>query len=130
MIGLFIASLFGTLLLVRIGAHKFHDMETYSQFNPRSSEAKTITGWLRRKTGYDWHHIHFGIVILIITSILIYLYGLNNPNAILLGIGLSMVADQITPLLDRKSNYFSKEKLLLSIIFHIIICIIAVIFIS
>jgi len=130
MIELFIASLFGTLLLVRIGAHKLHDMETYSQFNPRNSEAKTITGWLRRKTGFDWHHIHFGIIILIITSIWIYLNGLNNPNVILLGIGLSMVADQITPLIDRKSNYFSKEKLMLSIIFHIIIAIIAVIFIS
>jgi len=123
MIILFISTLFLTLLLVRIGAHKFHDMENYGTKDDRS---RTITGFLRIKTGKDWHHIHFGLILLLIASPIILLYGLTTISVILLAIGLSLVADQITPLIDRKSNYFHKNKLILSIIFHLIIAGIAI----
>ena len=49
-----------------------------------------------------------------------------NPAGLLLGIGLSMVADQITPLIDRKKCYFTKARLAESILFHIFIAIIAI----
>ena len=123
---LFLVSLFETLLLVRIGAHKLHDRATYDRFNPRNSKARTFTGWLRRKTGLDWHHIHVGFIILVLILPWILIEGLNIINIILLGVSLSMIADQITPLIDRKSNYFSNKKLLISIIFHIIIALIAI----
>ncbi len=123
---LFIISLFGTLLIVRVLTHKFHDMANYDRFNPRNSKAKTITGWLRRETGFDWHHIHFGFIILIFAILWIVMGGLTFINVIFLGISLSLIVDQITPLIDRKSNYFSKEKLIISIMFHIIISLIAI----
>lgn len=123
---LFLISLFSTLLVIRIIAHNFHDMLNYDRYNPKKSQARTITGWLRRKTGFDWHHIHFGIIILILILPWILINGLNNINIVLLGISLSLIADQITPLIDRKSNYFSNKKLLISIIFHLIIALLAI----
>jgi len=124
---LFLISLFGTFIVVRIIAHNFHDMTNYDRFNPKNSKAKTITGILRRKTGFDWHHIHLGIFILLIVIPWSIIKGLDSINIILLGIGLSLVADQITPLIDRKSNYFSKEKLIISLMFHIVIALIAIV---
>jgi len=123
---LFIASLFVTLGIVRIFAHNLHDKKNYDKNNPRNSKAKTPTGWLRRKTGFDWHHIHIGIILLILIFPWILIRGLNNFNIILLGISLSLIADQITPLIDKKSGYFSTKKLLISIIFHIIIALLAI----
>ena len=101
-------------------------MATYDKHNPRKSQARTITGWLRRKTGLDWHHIHIGAIMLILIVPLIILNGLNTLNLSLLAIGLSLVADQITPLIDRKSNYFSNKKILTSALLHIIIALIAI----
>lgn len=121
----FIIALFGTLLITRIGAHKFHDMINYDKLNPKNSQAKTPTGWLRRKTGFDWHHIHIGFILLTLAIFLIIFQKFNNSNVILLGIGLSMIIDQITPLINRKRNYFSKKMLINSILLHIIITMVA-----
>ena len=129
MIWVFIIVLFGTFLIVRFLAHTCHDMKTYNKNNPKESKAKTITGWLRKKTDFDWHHIHFGFIILFASIISLLIYGFNNINVVFLAIGLSMVADQITPLIDDKSNYFSKEKLLLSALLHVIIALIAILMI-
>lgn len=126
----FIIALFGTLLLIRVLAHRYHDMETYDKKNPRTSQAKTITGWMRRKTGFDWHHIHFGFIILIATIISFFVFRFNRINIIFLAIGLSMISDQITPLIDDKSNYFSKRKLMLSIFTHVFIALIAILLFS
>lgn len=128
MIWTFVISLFVTLFIVRILAHNFHDMKNYNKNNPKGSKAKTITGWLRRKTGFDWHHIHFGFIILFASIISLLIYGFNNINVIFLAIGLSMIADQLTPLIDDKSCYFSKRKLMLSIMSHITIALIAILF--
>ena len=127
MIGLFLLSLFTTLFVIRLFAYKLHDMKNYDQFNPKNSNAKTITGLLRRKTGFDWHHIHFGLIILLFVVPFILFIGINKISIIFLAMGLSMVIDQATPLVNRKSNYFSRKNLIISLMFHIISGLIAII---
>ena len=122
----FLLALFTTLLTVRTLAHTFHKRYSYDTRYPNRDRSGTITGWLRKYTGHDWHHIHFGIMFVIIVVFWVTRYGINNANIILLGIGLSMVADQITPLIDRKKCYFTKARLAESILFHIFIAIIAI----
>ncbi len=120
----FITSLFLTFLVVRVTAYSFHDMKNYGT---KREKSKTITGYLRVKTGYDWHHFHFGIIICAITLFLILLFSINNLLAVFLGIGISMIVDQCVPIIDKKSNYFHKKNLAISFTFHIIIGLIAII---
>lgn len=120
----FLAALWITLVLVRLNAHLFHDRRNYGKLNESST---TITGILRRKTGFDWHHIHFGFIILIISFFLFLNKGLSDYSLILAGIGLSMIFDQLLPWLNL-GNYFSNKMLTLSIILHIIISVIAIYF--
>jgi hypothetical protein len=122
MIWVFIISLFATLLVTRLIAHNLHDIGGYGTDNDKS---KTLTGFLRRKTGFDWHHIHFGIILLIIALPPIYLLGFSIPLTIMLGIGTSLVLDQLTPLIDRNRDYFTKLRILESIALHLIVSIIA-----
>ena len=124
MIWYFIIPLFCTFILVRIGSFLFHDYEGYLKGNDSS---KTITRILRDKTGFDWHHIHFGFIILLIITFLIFIGGLNPVYLIFLAIGLSLVLDQISSWLNRKWCYFSKDMLILSALFHIIITVLAII---
>ena len=118
MILYFIIPLFLTFLIIRILAYSFHDFENYATKNEKS---KTFTGWLRIKTGFDWHHFYFGILILLITLSFILLFGLIKFNVVLLAVGISMVVDQIVPIINRKANYFSFKNLLMSFIFHIVV---------
>jgi hypothetical protein len=121
MIVLFLSVFFLTLLVTRIVAHKFHDMEGYGSGKERS---RTVTGYLRRVTGFDWHHIHFGFLFLLFVAPLIYFYGFSKPFIIVLSVGLSWTLDQIVPLVDRKSNYFNRKCLSISIVSHLIVGII------
>jgi hypothetical protein len=123
MIITFIVSLFLTFIIVRILAYCFHDMKNYGTKNEKS---KTITGLLRIKTGFDWHHFHFGILILIMVLPILFVFGLTKLNVILLAIGISMVIDQAVPIVYRKSNYFRLKNLLISFMFHVLISIIAI----
>ena len=125
MIWYFIIPLFCTLLVMKVGSILFHDKEGYG--NRRTDKSKTITGWLRRKTGFDYHHIHFGFIILLIIIFLILFNGLNPTSLVFLAIGLSLVFDQLLSWLNKKWCYFSKEMLLVSILFHMIIAILAII---
>lgn len=120
----FLIALFSTLIIVRVGAHLLHDFKNYGT---RHEKSRTPTAFLRNKIGLDIHHIHFGFLILIIDLILFLIFGGKTIIFILLGIGLSLILDQITPLIDKKSCYFSKSKLLISIIFHIIVALITII---
>jgi len=122
MIKQFLIVLFSTFLITRTTAHLLHDMKNYGTKKERS---KTITGLLRRKTGFDWHHFHLGILILIITIALILIIGFNNLSIIFLAIGISMTIDQAVPIVNRKTNYFHTKNLIISLIFHIIISLIA-----
>jgi predicted PurR-regulated permease PerM len=111
---------------MRVGSILFHDKEGY--WNRHTDKSKTITGWLRRKTGFDWHHIHFGFIILLIIIFLMLFNGLSPTYLVFLAIGLSLVLDQLFPWFKKKKGrYFSKEMLLVSIFFHIIFVIITII---
>lgn len=124
MIFYFIVPLFITFLIIRSLAYRFHDMKNYGTEKERS---KTITGWIRVKTRFDWHHFHFGIIILLVTFVYIFLFNITKANLIFLAIGTSMIIDQAVPIIYRKSNYFHVKNLLISFIFHIIIAILSVI---
>ncbi len=123
MIYLFIFSLFLTFFVVRIWAHSAHDMKNYGT---KKEKSKTVTGWLRIKTGFDWHHFHFGIIISILILFWVLFFGFSKLNVILMAIGLSMISDQIVPIVDRKRNYFHIKNLLTSFLFHVLISIIAI----
>jgi len=129
MIWIFLIALWVTFILTRINASLFHDFQTYNKHAPKKSQAKTLSGFLRRKTGFDWHHIHLGFIILIILLPFILINGLTNLLTIFLAVGLSFVFDQVLPWLDL-GNYFSKKMLLISVIFHILISIIAIFMLS
>lgn len=122
MIIYFLTSLFVTLVISRFWAHHGHDMKNYRTKKEKSS---TITGWLRIKTGFDWHHIHFGVILFLFGALLIYYNGFTKIELIILGIGSSMILDQIFPLLT-SWNYFSKKMLYLSIMLHLIASILLV----
>ena len=122
MIFIFLISLFSTFAIVRFWAHIGHDMNMYGT---RHESSKTLTGWLRKKTGFDWHHIHFGIIIFIIASFWIYFSKVSSINISLLGVGLSMILDQISPLLNM-GNYFSKKMIFVALLLHIITASIAI----
>lgn len=123
MLVLFIVILFLTFIIVRFLAYSFHDMKNYGTKNERS---KTLTGYLRIKTGYDWHHFHFGILILLITMPFILIFGYNALSITFLAIGISMTIDQSVPIVDRKINYFHLKNVIISFIFHIIVSLVAV----
>lgn len=124
MILVFTISLFLTLIMVRLNAHLFHDFKAYDEKRWRGKnkdKSKTITGLIRRKIGLDIHHIHLGIIWLIIVIPLILIYKMNNILAVFFAIGLSLVADQIIPYLFIKENYFSRKNLAVSILLHLLI---------
>ena len=123
MITPFLISLFATFIVIRIFSHLWHDLETYGTPEEKS---KTITCWLRRKTGIDFHHLHFGVLILIIIFPLILINGFNIMLIIFLGIGLSLIADQIVTLIFRKICYFSRLGIFWAILLHLIIALIFV----
>lgn len=125
MIALFVISLFLTFILVRFLAYNLHDMKNYGTKNEKS---KTLTGYLRIKTGLDLHHFHFGILILLITILLILWLGLNSPLIVFLAIGTSLIIDQSVPIINKKSNYFHAKNLITSLIFHIIVSVLAILF--
>ena len=69
---------------------------------------------------------------MIITIPVILVNEATNTSIVFLAIGLSLVADQITAdqvmhLINVKRNYFAKERIVESLIIHILIAIVAVI---
>lgn len=124
MIITFIVSLFLTFIVIRVSAYSFHDMKNYGTKNEKS---KTLTGWLRIKTGFDWHHFHLGLLTLLIIIPIIFITDFGTLKVIILAAGISMTIDQAVPIINRKSNYFRIRNLLISFIFHLIISIVALI---
>jgi hypothetical protein len=98
-------------------------MENYGTRNEKS---KTLTGLLRNKTGFDFHHIHFGFLLLLITLIYILILSVDKLSILSLAISLSLIFDQLLPWLDM-GNYFSDKMLAISVIFHMIIALISTI---
>lgn len=112
----FALSLLITFLASRSWAYSGYRANNYfdSEDNPN-----TIIGWLRAKTGFGWHTIHFATLIFFIASLLIYSEGFTFFNKIILGICTSMILDQIFPLIGNW-NYFSKKMFLISTMLHVI----------
>jgi hypothetical protein len=119
---LFIASLIITFIFVRTTSHFFHDKINY---NTPHDMTRTFTGWLRKKTGFDIHHIHLGFILVIFVLAYLLFNGIDNIVEIALGISVSLIADQIFPLFGM-GNYFSKKMIFVAIILHIIIILIAI----
>lgn len=110
-----------TFFLVRFGAYTLTDSENYSKnFLDNQEKSKTITGILRQNIGFDLHHIHFGIILFIVLIPLIYFGFANIASIVSLGIGTSLVIDQIFPLLEF-GNYFGYLMLMISLLLHLII---------
>jgi len=117
---IYILVLILTLIFVRVSSHALHDKEAYSDNSAENNEKiKTITALLRKVTGFDWHHIHFGAIVLIVVGILMVLGFVNKPSIILLAIGSSLVFDQIIPLIGL-GNYFSNSMIFSSLLLHLI----------
>jgi len=115
---LFNLSLIITLILTRTSAHLFHDHKNYGT---KKEKSKTITGWLRIKLKKDIYHFHLGLLIFVLILPLIFFFGVSKIKIIFLGIGLSLIIDQIIPILYNKKNYFKKEQIFASIVGHLII---------
>ena len=126
MVNLFIVALLLTFVIARFGAYYLHDHEGYKN---KKEKSKTITGIIRRKTGFNFHHIHLGAIILLIIAPLIIIYGFTTSNLIVFAIGISLFIDQIVPYLFRKISYrkisyFSLKDFFISLFLHIIIILI------
>ncbi len=111
MITVFFISLFMTFLVVRFFAHKLD--------GPHEVRARTPTKKLRQKTGYDIHHLHIGVAILIVIVIGLLFDEISKVDVMFLGIGLSLVLDQITHLKKNDMNYFSKSSIKYAFILHL-----------
>lgn len=123
MIYIFVISLFSTLIITRTFAHILHDRKNYGTPNEKS---KTLTHIIRKKTGLDIHHIHIGIFLLIIILPIIFLSEINYVLIILLGVSISLILDQLTPVCNKNFSYFDKKRVLESILLHAIVAIIAI----
>ena len=115
---IFLVSLWLTFILIRVLSNLLHDCKNY---NTKKEKSKTLTFWIRKKTKLNIHHIHFGFLFFIIGLMISLFSGINKISIIFLAVGLSLIVDQIYPLLDKRKNYFSKKMLILSLIFHLVI---------
>lgn len=105
--------LISTFIITRILTYLLHDKNEYN--------SNTITGFIREKTKFEFHHIHIGILLLIGTLILNFLFQIPLVIFyILLPISLSLIADQIFPLL-KFCCYFSKTSIIIAILLHLFI---------
>lgn len=118
----FLISLWATFFVIRISAHLFHDMKNYGT---KKDKSRTFTGWLRKKTKKDIHHIHLGMIVVGLVVISTIFWEINVISLSFLGVGISLIADQIFPLINL-GNYFGKKMLAASFILHILITIIAI----
>ena len=112
----FYMGLISTFLITRFLTHKLHNKKNYN--------SNTLTGLIRRKSNFDFHHIHFGIIILFILLFLNFFFVINLIlNYIFYAISLSLIADQLFPLL-KIYDYFERKSIIVAIILHLIIIII------
>jgi hypothetical protein len=114
MIVLFWIFFIATGFFVRILTHLTHNNRKYPY-------TRNLTGYLRKLTKKDIHHIHLGFLLFLITLLLIFIFGANSFNIILSAISLSLIADQIIPYLNSSVKYFEKKGILSSILAHIIL---------
>lgn len=112
----FSISLIVTFLILRSWAYFGYRANDYFD---KKENPNTLIGWLRIKTGFGWLLIHLGVLIFFIASLLIYAHGFTWINRIVLGISLSIILDQIFPLIGNW-HYFSKKMFLIATLLHVI----------
>ena len=118
---IFILILFLTLLFARIPSYFLMDMDGYNSNSEINSEKITTpTALLRQATGLDIHHIHLGVILFCVVIPLMLIGFVNVGSVIFFGIGISLIADQIFPLLNF-GNYFGLPMALASLSLHLII---------
>ena len=117
MILLFLEIYVSTFVIIRVLTHLLHD--------PKATVAYTPTWYLRKKTKIDIHHLHIGIIIVLIAFAVRYTQGIITSYVILLAIGLSLVADQFAPLINI-SDYFDRKGVIWAVIMHILFALIAI----
>ncbi|HTY44354.1 MAG TPA: hypothetical protein VMC80_03870 [Patescibacteria group bacterium] len=85
---------------------------------------KTLTIFLKKITGLEIHHLHFGLFYAISALLWIFIAGFNIANLIILAIGISFIIDELFPaiiyLRTGEIIYYSKKSLIISIILHVI----------
>ncbi|MBM3231785.1 hypothetical protein FJZ21_00190 [Candidatus Pacearchaeota archaeon] len=118
----FSISLITTFLILRSWAYFGYRANDYFD---KKEDPNTLIVWLRIKTGFAWLLIHFGVLIFFMAALLIYFNGLTWINRVVLGISLSIILDQIFPLIG-KWYYFGKKMFFVSILLHIITIILAI----
>ena len=123
---MFLLSLFLTFFLIRGCAHLFHDKKNYGT---KSEKSLTLTRFLRKATGLDFHHIHLGVILLTSSFLIFVSSGTEALSVILFGVGLSLVIDQMHPLVNCK-DYFDKKRFVESFIIHVLMGIIVLIFLK
>ncbi len=123
MILAFINTLFLTFLVTRLCAHLLHDQKNYGT---KKDSSKTLTHYIRKTTKKDIHHIHIGILLILIIIPLLIVHGITTKNILSLAVALSLIIDQIVPFINRKSDYFDKSNILIALLLHIVVALIAI----
>lgn len=82
----FCVSLVAPLILFRLYIHFYHN-----------SLLKSITG-------LNLHHLHYGIILLVISSLILIFYKTNLYSVALTGFGLGLVLDEFIPSLFLKTT--------------------------
>jgi len=125
MIWIFWLPFIGTGLVTRAITHAMYDINNH--------KGKTFTGYLRRLTNREIHHIHIGALILSIVVLMIIMKDMSYPStssvsSIIMGaVGLSLISDQLFfiknkfPDYFKKGGYFGKKGIALSVLAHIMI---------
>jgi hypothetical protein len=117
----FFISFFITFIIARFVSHSFHDRVFYGT---SLESSKTLTGLIRRNTGRDVHHFHFGIFIFLISLFYGLFFDFSWWVLALSGVGFSLFLDQSSYFSGAYSNffkedYFSFEVFITSVFLHL-----------
>ncbi len=105
-----------TFIITRLLTYSLHDKKDYN--------SNTITEYIRKKSNFEFHHIHIGILLLVVLTIFTQFLQINEIiYYLLLAISLSLIVDQLFPLL-KICCYFSKYSLIAAVVLHISVLII------
>ena len=118
-VNLFLIFLWLTFIIIRPISHLLTDRRNYGT---KKDKSKTLTGWLRKRYRVDLHHIHLGLTLLLIVLFSRISYDWGPFLIGLFGVSISLILDQILPLL-KMGNYFEIKMILGSLLLHLLITI-------
>ena len=118
MINQFIATFILTFIITRVFTHILHNKEEIRK-------SKTLTQKLRNCTNFEIHHIHLGFLGIILSFFVYMIFGVSNSFIVLVAINLSLICDQVFPLIFSKICYFSKLGIGLATILHLFVVVLS-----